>query len=186
MSEGKADIVNLDGGNMYAGFNSWGLRPIASENNGGGVANGEYYGVAIVPKSFCDGTRNKTLADLKGKRACMTGYRRSVGWNMPIGQMLTRGIIPAVRFILHNMRCCTNTQPCTQSANTSQVSDDAESAAAFFSKICAVADGNGPLLQLNGTRQQWDQLCTACKVPQQQRHWLLLPESQLFLAITTL
>lgn len=128
---------------MYTGFNSWGLRPIASENNGQGVGFGEYYGVAIVPKAFCEG--NKTLADLKGKSACMTGYRRSVGWNLPMGLMLSRGTIPA-------------------SANTSQLADDAESVSNFFSKVCAVADGNGPQLNLDGTRQQSNRLCSACKV----------------------
>ncbi len=187
VSEGKADLVNLDGNNMYTGFNSWNLRPIASENNGGGVGFGEYYSVAIVPKAFCDGSSNKTLADLKGKHACMTGYGRSAGWALPMGQMLSRGIIPSVRVVglvcgrggcvvhcgillralllkNHNKTTTATKTTTTQAANTSQLSDDAENVADFFSKVCAVADGNGPLVNLNGTRQQSDRLCSACKV----------------------
>ena len=67
------------------------LVPIVSEKYGKyGV---KYYGVAIVKKI----NTGFTLEGLKGKKSCHTGARRTAGWNVPIGYLLRKKIIPPVK-----------------------------------------------------------------------------------------
>ena len=67
------------------------LVPIVSEQYGKyGV---KYYGVAIVKKS----NTGFNLEGLKGKKSCHTGARRTAGWNVPIGYLLRKKIIPPVK-----------------------------------------------------------------------------------------
>ena len=37
------------------------------------------------------------LEGLKGKKSCHTGARRTAGWNVPIGYLLRKKIIPPVK-----------------------------------------------------------------------------------------
>ncbi|CAH3160551.1 unnamed protein product [Porites evermanni] len=91
IKENKADLVTLDGGRVYAAGKNDGLVPIVSEKYGKyGV---KYYGVAIVKKS----NTGFNLEGLKGKKSCHTGARRTAGWNVPIGYLLRKKIIPPVK-----------------------------------------------------------------------------------------
>jgi hypothetical protein len=66
---------------VYQGYERHGLMAIVAERNpqSESALGVDYYGVAVVRKSFCDERGGSpTLADLKGKRACSTGGR--VSW----------------------------------------------------------------------------------------------------------
>jgi melanoma-associated antigen p97 len=136
ISQGKADLVNLGASDMPQAVEQ-GLVPIVAEFYGVDALT-EYSAVAVVKESFC--TSDVSLKDLKGVRSCHTGFRKTSGWNVPVGYLVSAGIIPVV-------------------SNNAVVTDDAESVASFFSKTCAprvTSDGPG----VGGTK--YAGLCTAC------------------------
>ena len=49
----------------------------------------KYYGVAVAKKGTQFGIR-----DLKGKKSCHTGAGRTAGWDIPIGFLLSKRIMP--------------------------------------------------------------------------------------------
>lgn len=137
-----ADLAVLDSRDTYKAYKEDGLIAIAAEDEG--KESVEYYAVALVKKETC-ANPNVTLQSLKGKDACFTGYQRTAGWVVPVGYMLYQNIMPFV-------------------ANNASVQNDAESAAAYFGKVCAArVANNGPTLTQNGTGAKWDELCGACK-----------------------
>eukprot|EP00899_Mesostigma_viride_P014739 jgi/Mesvir1/23266/Mv12880-RA.1 len=147
IAEGRADWRTFDGGDLYKGDREYGLKVAAAENYGIQGATGdnlEYYAVAVVNKEFCDAS-DASFSKLKGLRSCHTGYRRTAGWTMPLGYLLASGVMPTVQ-------------------KNVMVSDDAESAAAFFSQTCAPGvTSDGPRRQFSGVGDLWDELCGACK-----------------------
>ena len=84
----------------------YGLVPIAYELTDDYKG---YYAVAVAKKDT-----DVTLKALKGKKTCHTGYRRTSGWNMPVGWLLING---------DGFRKCGNPS-------------DAYSAAQYFAKSC--------------------------------------------------
>lgn len=145
VNAGTAELTKFGGDDLFLGMKERNLHAYAVEkiDNGDGVTPGvSYYGVAVVNAEFCTdlGTADG-FPKLEGKSACMTGYRRGAGWTMPMGHMISSGIIRAV-----------DAEP--------GVEADAEAAVNFFSRVCAPgAQGNGPL---TGTKNKWDPLCTNC------------------------
>nr|XP_061795231.1 serotransferrin-like [Nerophis lumbriciformis] len=88
IKEGEADAITLDGGDIYiAGLENYKLHPIIAEHYGDS-SEGCYYAVAVVKKGSGFGIR-----DLRHKRSCHTGLKKSAGWNMPIGTLLQLGIM---------------------------------------------------------------------------------------------
>nr|XP_061795252.1 serotransferrin-like [Nerophis lumbriciformis] len=88
INEGKADAITLDGGDIYtAGLEHYKLHPIIAEHYGDS-SEGCYYAVAVVKKGSGFGIR-----DLRHKRSCHTGLRKSAGWDIPIGTLLQLGIM---------------------------------------------------------------------------------------------
>lgn len=137
VKSGTASLAKFGPSDIFLANRDYGLEPVVSEYYGGDVGN-NYYSVAVVRKEFCDS--NPSVYDLKGKRSCHTGYRRTAGWTAPIGFLVDSGVIPI--------------RSDDKSLNT-----DTESVASFFSKTCAVgsnsegpATGGGP----------WEGLCSAC------------------------
>ena len=58
----------------------------------------------------------RACAPLQGKNSCHTGYRKSAGWNVPVGFLAEEGIMPPVN-------------------TNSGVQADAQSVASFFGKV---------------------------------------------------
>ncbi|XP_037538154.1 transferrin-a [Nematolebias whitei] len=86
---GEADAITVDGGDVYtAGLNNYDLRPIIVEDYGDQTPDTCYYAVAVVKKGTQFGIR-----DLAGKKSCHTGLGKSAGWNIPIGRLVSMGII---------------------------------------------------------------------------------------------
>ena len=48
-----------------------------------------YYAVAVVHKN----NEAWTFSNLKGRKSCHTGVRKTSGWNVPIGYMINAGIM---------------------------------------------------------------------------------------------
>ncbi|KAM5291956.1 lactotransferrin [Ctenodactylus gundi] len=78
----EADAVTLDGGQIFeAGQAPYRLRPVAAEVYGTEARpRTHYYAVAVTRRSS-----NFQLNQLQGLRSCHTGFRRTAGWNVPIG-----------------------------------------------------------------------------------------------------
>lgn len=138
LAAGTADITKVGGDALYTANTQYGFVPIASEYYGDAVGT-SYFGVAIMNADEC--TDGMQLADLKGKRSCHTGYRKTAGWAVPVGALVASGAMPVVD-------------------NDPNIQNDAESVAAFFSEVCAPrVTPDGPT---NGGTA-WDGLCSACK-----------------------
>jgi len=146
MSQGSADIASFGASDAYGAYKRYGFSPIAMENYGGDLGRDgvDYYAVAVVNKAFCE-KGNPSMADLKGKNACFTGYRRSAGWVLPLGELVSSGVMPLSR---------------EADGGNADVTDDAASAVAFFGKTCApgVKEPEGPIVG----GKAWAPLCEAC------------------------
>uniref|UniRef100_UPI0037E9C6B8 transferrin-a n=1 Tax=Semicossyphus pulcher TaxID=241346 RepID=UPI0037E9C6B8 len=85
---GEADAITLDGGDIYtAGLTNYNLQPISAEDYGSSSETC-YYAVAVVRKGS-----GFNINELRGKRSCHTGLGKSAGWNIPIGTLVTMGLI---------------------------------------------------------------------------------------------
>ncbi|KAM6990500.1 transferrin-a [Tautogolabrus adspersus] len=85
---GEADAITLDGGDIYiAGLNNYDLQPIIAEDYGTSSETC-YYAVAVVKKGS-----GFNFSQLQGKRSCHTGLGKSAGWNIPIGTLVSMGLI---------------------------------------------------------------------------------------------
>ncbi|KAM8839808.1 transferrin-a isoform 1-T1 [Synchiropus picturatus] len=88
ISKGLADAITLDGGDIYtAGLKNYNLHPIIAEDYGSSSASC-YYAVAVVKKDS-----GFKFSQLQGKKSCHTGFGKSAGWNIPVGTLLSMGIL---------------------------------------------------------------------------------------------
>ncbi|KAK7945631.1 hypothetical protein WMY93_001359 [Mugilogobius chulae] len=86
---GEADAITLNGGDIYtAGLNNYDLAPILAETYHGPSHDACFYSVAVVKKNTAFGLR-----DLRGKKSCHTALGDPEGWNLPIGTLLSKGVI---------------------------------------------------------------------------------------------
>nr|AEX63635.1 serum transferrin [Bostrychus sinensis]AEX63636.1 serum transferrin [Bostrychus sinensis] len=86
---GEADAITLNGEDIYtAGLRNYDLAPIIAEEYSVANADGCFYSVALAKKNTKFG-----LKDLKGKTSCHTGLGYSEGWNLPIGTLISKGVI---------------------------------------------------------------------------------------------
>ena len=63
------------------------MEVVVAEDYGAGPLT-SYYGVAVVKKGS-----NFGIKDLKGKKSCHTGAKKTAGWNIPVGFLLSKGIM---------------------------------------------------------------------------------------------
>ncbi|KAM7374673.1 hypothetical protein PAMP_007318 [Pampus punctatissimus] len=89
IKDSEADAITLDGGDIYtAGLNNYDLQPIIAEDYGPS-SDTCYYAIAVVKKGTEFG-----IKDLQGKKSCHTGLGKSAGWNIPVGTLVSMGIMP--------------------------------------------------------------------------------------------
>ncbi len=85
----------------------------------------------------------------QGTRSCHTGYRRTAGWTLPVGYLVSRNIMPVI-------------------SEDNEVQDDAESVASFFEDVCAPGTTNGegagagPATDGSRTGKPWGAMCSIC------------------------
>ncbi|XP_043571219.1 melanotransferrin-like [Chiloscyllium plagiosum] len=80
----KADAISLDAGDIYTAARFYDLTVVAKEMYKDG---GCLYSVAVVRNESLD------IQKLKGKRSCHNGARRTAGWNIPLGFLLSRNYL---------------------------------------------------------------------------------------------
>ncbi|XP_072443187.1 saxiphilin-like [Chiloscyllium punctatum] len=80
----KADAISLDAGDIYTAARFYDLTVAAKEMYKDG---GCLYSVAVVRNESLD------IQKLKGKRSCHNGARRTAGWNIPLGFLLSRNYL---------------------------------------------------------------------------------------------
>ncbi|XP_033885384.3 serotransferrin-2 [Acipenser ruthenus] len=86
---GMADAITLDGGDIYeASLANYDLHPVIAEDYGETTSDTCYYAVAVVKKGS-----GFSFKELKGKKSCHTGLGKSAGWNIPIGALVSEGIL---------------------------------------------------------------------------------------------
>ncbi|KAK6478511.1 serotransferrin-2 [Huso huso] len=86
---GMADAITLDGGDIYeASLANHDLHPIIAEDYGETSSDTCYYAVAVVKKGS-----GFSFSELEGKKSCHTGLGKSAGWNIPIGTLVSEGIL---------------------------------------------------------------------------------------------
>ncbi|PIK59712.1 melanotransferrin [Apostichopus japonicus] len=84
IADGNADLVTLDGGDIYQAGKKYGLVPVMGEDYGTGDAS--YWAVAVVKSDT-----SFTINDLKGKKSCHTGIMKTSGWIVPVGFLVENG-----------------------------------------------------------------------------------------------
>lgn len=90
VATGQADIVKAGGEEIYTAAIDFGLYPFASEDYQLGTPAGvEYNPVMLVGKPFCDAYANNGFLALQNKGLCSTGYRKTAGWAVPLGALMS-------------------------------------------------------------------------------------------------
>nr|CAK18221.1 transferrin [Natrix natrix] len=87
----EADAITLDAGLILeASLNPYYLKPVIAELHpkGSKVTTTSYHAIAVVKKGTIT-----SLEDLRGKKSCHTGFRRSAGWNIPVGTLLSKNLL---------------------------------------------------------------------------------------------
>ncbi|XP_055935985.1 transferrin-like [Argiope bruennichi] len=139
VQEDNAQLLELDGGDVYKAGKYHGLQPIASELYNGSDAT--YYAVAVL-RSASDVTK---MSDLRGLRSCHTGMGRTAGWVMPVGTLISEGLL-------------SSGSGCNQ----------AEAVADFFSSGSCVPGANDT--KSNPGRVRSEDLCKHCVGDEQGLH----------------
>nr|AKZ20815.1 melanotransferrin 2 [Holothuria glaberrima] len=83
--DGRADLITLDGGDIYMAGKVFGMKPIMEETYSNNIRG--YHGIAVVKADNPDININ----NLEGRKSCHTGYGRTAGWNIPVGYLLGAG-----------------------------------------------------------------------------------------------
>jgi len=125
VNNGIVELAKLPGRGIYEGYTTYSkIKPIVNEvfSEDLDMADKEGYAVAAVSPSWCtsvdDGSRNPTLATLKGTNGCFSGYQRDGGWQIPVGRLFLDGGMAVT-------------------SKRKDYKDDAESVVDYFKDICA-------------------------------------------------
>ncbi|XP_074046664.1 melanotransferrin isoform X2 [Macrotis lagotis] len=85
----EADVVTLNGRDVYTAGQTYGLVPAAGESYPDDGKD-TYYAVAVVRRNS---SYSFTIDELRGKRSCHSSYGVPSGWDIPIGVLVQRGFI---------------------------------------------------------------------------------------------
>nr|XP_054772790.1 melanotransferrin-like [Lytechinus pictus] len=85
---GDADVVTLDGGDLFEAGND--VAPIVGESyiSGGENPDASYFAVAVARKGTQFG-----MDELQDRKSCHTGIGKTSGWNVPVGHLIDNGHI---------------------------------------------------------------------------------------------
>ena len=104
----------------------------------------KYEGIIIARKS----AGIKSLADLKGKRSCHTGYGRAVGYKVPILKLKKHGLFKN-----------------DEDANLSPTERELKAFSEFFLKSCLVGKWSPNPVVNEKLKQSYPNLCELCEEP---------------------
>ncbi|XP_035676681.1 uncharacterized protein LOC118415881 [Branchiostoma floridae] len=82
ISHHQADVISLDGGDIYTAGSEYNLVPVMGEDYGNGDAS--YWAVAVVRKD----NQEINMNNLRGHKSCHTGISKTSGWNVPVGWLI--------------------------------------------------------------------------------------------------
>lgn len=86
---GDADVVTLDGGDLYVGGRQEKIATVAGENYNIEDSNdASYWAVAVARAGTMFG-----IDDLAQRQSCHTGIGKTSGWNVPVGHLIKQGHI---------------------------------------------------------------------------------------------
>ncbi|XP_026547769.1 serotransferrin [Notechis scutatus] len=91
IKDSEADAITLDAGLVLeASLNPYYLKPVVAElhSKGSGATTTSYHALVVVKKGTIS-----SLEELRWKRSCHTGFKRSVGWLIPIGTLVSKNLI---------------------------------------------------------------------------------------------
>ncbi|KAG1677416.1 Transferrin [Nymphon striatum] len=133
VSEGIADTVNIEPEDAYIGGKYMNLVPLLFEE----IKNAWYISrsAVVIHKD----TQISSLADLKGKKSCHSGYRSLSGWNVPISTLISENIM------------------------TANCSGDLATIANFFSASCVPGPWSSSSEYNKKLKLQYPQLCSLCQ-----------------------
>ncbi|XP_062833629.1 melanotransferrin isoform X2 [Anolis carolinensis] len=86
------DAVTLSAEDVYTAGRVYGLVPAAGESYAEEDSSGSYYAVAVVRRASAE-SGAFTIYELQGKRSCHTGFGRRAGWVLPVGLLLSKGLV---------------------------------------------------------------------------------------------
>lgn len=88
---GGADVIALDGGDVYKVGQDFGFERLLSEvyNSTSGTSTSSYYAVAVVRAE----SNITYFSHLRGRKSCHTGIGKTSGWKMPIATLLEQRLI---------------------------------------------------------------------------------------------
>eukprot|EP00795_Rhopilema_esculentum_P001113 gene1113-15452_t len=85
----QADIGMFDGGSIYHAGMEHNLSVIVSEQlNTSSESETAYYAIAVV-----NANSKLTIKTLKGKKSCHTGVKKTSGWIVPVGHLLSNNMM---------------------------------------------------------------------------------------------
>ncbi|XP_026557455.1 serotransferrin [Pseudonaja textilis] len=90
IKDSEADAITLDAGLILeASLNPYYLKPVVAElhSKGSGVTT-SYHAIVVTKKGTIS-----SLEGLRGSRSCHTGFKRSAGWLIPIGTLVSKNLI---------------------------------------------------------------------------------------------
>lgn len=88
---GRADVIALDGGDVYQVRQDYGFDRLLSEvyNSGSDSTTSSYYAVAVVRAE----SNITYFSQLRGRKSCHTGIGKTSGWKMPVAMLLKERLI---------------------------------------------------------------------------------------------
>lgn len=88
---GRADVIALDGGDVYQVRQDYGFERLLSEvySTSTGSTTSSYYAVAVVRAE----SNITYFSHLRGRKSCHTGIGKTSGWKMPVATLLKERLI---------------------------------------------------------------------------------------------